>query len=82
MKLKILLIATYLLLILVMAAATIIEKYCGTAYVSETIYGSLWFALLWALLAAGGATFILRSKMRRWNVGLLHLSDEEIRCRL
>jgi cytochrome c biogenesis protein ccsA len=74
MKLKILLIATYLLLILVMATATIIEKYCGTAYVSETIYGSLWFALLWALLAAGGTTFILRSKMRRWNVGLLHLS--------
>ena len=68
------LLTLYVLLIVVMAAATVVEHYSNTLFVSEHIYGAWWFTLLWALLAAGGITYIVKRHVRKWNILLLHLS--------
>lgn len=63
-----------MLLIVCMGSFTIIEKYRGTSYVSEHLYGSWWFAALWALLTAFAIAYFLRRRVRRLFVVLLHLS--------
>lgn len=68
------LLTLYVLLIVVMAAATVVEHCSNTLFVSEHIYGAWWFTLLWALLAAGGITYIVKQHVRKWNILLLHLS--------
>lgn len=68
------LLTLYVLLIVVMAAATVVEHCSNTPFVSEHIYGAWWFTLLWALLAAGGITYIVKRHVRKWNILLLHLS--------
>ena len=67
-------IALYIVVVAVMAAATIIEKYEGTSYVSEHIYDAWWFSLLWALLAAAAVFWFVRQRVRRVSVVCLHLS--------
>ncbi len=67
-------IALYVIILTVMAAATIIEKYDGTDYVHGAIYGSWWFATLWALLATGGTIYILRRRVRHVPTLVLHAS--------
>ena len=62
------------MLLVVMAAATIVEQYKGTTFVGTYIYGSWWFILLWALLTAFGVAWIIRQRMRRWALLLLHAS--------
>ena len=57
-----------------MAAATVVEHYSNTPFVNEHIYGAWWFTLWWALLAAGGITYIVKRHVRKWNIVLLHLS--------
>ena len=64
----------YIVVIAVMAIATIIEKYHGTQYVSENIYGSWWFAMLWGILTASAIIYFLKRKVRRLSVVTLHLS--------
>lgn len=63
---------TYAAVILVMAAATVIEKERGTEFVACSIYGSWWFMALWAVLAAAGCIYIIRCRMRRWAMLTLH----------
>lgn len=65
------LLALYVSIIIIMAAATITEKYMGGDFVADTIYGSWWFAALWALLAVAGVAYILKRRVRRASV-LLH----------
>ena len=67
-------IALYIVVVVVMAAATIVEKYQGTEYVSDHVYGSWWFSLLWALLAASAVFYFIRRRVRRPSVVALHLS--------
>ncbi len=62
----------YVAVIIVMASATIVEKYKGTEYTGSHIYGSWWFVLLWALLTAAGIIWMIRRRMRRWPVVQLH----------
>ena len=57
-----------------MAIATIIEKYQGTQFVSENIYGVWWFSALWAVLTAFAIVYFLKRKVRRWSTIALHLS--------
>ena len=57
-----------------MAIATIIEKYQGTQFVSENIYGAWWFSALWAVLTAFAIVYFLKRKVRRWSTIALHLS--------
>ncbi len=64
----------YLLVIVVMAFITVTEKYVGTVYASDNLYGSWWFSLLWILLSTVGVVYIVKQKLRKWNIVLLHLS--------
>ena len=64
----------YIVVVAVMAAATIIENAQGTEYVSDNIYGAWWFSALWALLAAAGIFWFVKCKVRRPSIVVLHLS--------
>ena len=64
----------YFVVVAVLAAATIVEKWQGTEFVSSHFYGSWWFTALWALLAAFGVVWFIRSRVRRVSVVLLHAS--------
>ena len=66
--------ALYVVVIVVMAVATIVEKYKGTAYVSEYWYGAWWFVVLWALLTAAAIVYFVRSKVKKAFVVTLHLA--------
>ena len=58
--------------IIVMVAATFVEHATGSA---AFIYGSWWFASLWAMLCVGGLLYCFRRKLyKRPVVLLLHLS--------
>lgn len=71
---RIFLISTAVLL-LVLSAATFFEKYRGTDWVNSTVYGTMWFALLWALLAVSGVWLLCRRRRYiRPAVVLLHLA--------
>ena len=52
--------ALYVLIIVLMAAASIIENYNGTPFTHQYIYGSWWFSLGWALLAGFGIAYLLK----------------------
>lgn len=64
----------YIVLLVVMATATIIEKDSGTEYVHSAIYGAWWFVALWALLALGGMIYIFRRKVKHIPTLMLHFS--------
>ena len=65
----------YTLLVVCMGFSTIVEKFCGKTYVSEIIYGSWWFAALWALTAIVSMLYLIRKKVyRRFAVMMLHTS--------
>lgn len=72
--LKTLLFTLYVAIIVIMGAATIIEKYHGTAYVRNGVYGSWWFTVVWALLAAVATVYFLRRRVRIVSAVCLHLS--------
>ena len=62
----------YVSIITIMSAATITEKYRGSDFVADAVYGSWWFAVMWALLAAAGVAYIVKRRIRRASVLLLH----------
>lgn len=64
----------YVIVILVMAMATFVCESQGQEYASVHIYGSWWFTLLWAMLAASGIVYILMCKVKNIPVVALHLS--------
>ena len=68
------LITLYIVVVVVMAAATIIENIQGTEYVGNNIYGAWWFSVLWALLTATSIFYFVKRKVRRPSVVVLHLS--------
>lgn len=57
-----------------MAVATLVEKYNGTDYTAETIYGSWWFITIWGVLAVTGIIYFLQRKLRNLSLILLHSS--------
>lgn len=62
-------------IVLVMVAATLIENSKGTAFVTENIYGSVWFVALWGVLTMLSLAYIYKVKLyRRVSVLMLHLS--------
>lgn len=62
-------------IIVVLIAATFVEKFYGSKTVHQSIYGSWWFAGLWALFACLSLLEIHRKKLHRdIPVFLLHLS--------
>ena len=64
----------YIAVVAVMAAATIVEKYQGTRYVAEHVYGAWWFSLLWGLLVAAGICWLVKRRVHRFGIVVLHLS--------
>ena len=64
----------YILVLVCMATATIVEKSQGTDYVHTHYYGAWWFILIWAALAALGAFYIIKRKVKRASTLALHLS--------
>ena len=64
----------YIVIIVVLGATTIIEHLQGSDYALSHLYGAWWFSLLWALLTAFGVAYIVRRRMRRWPLILLHAS--------
>lgn len=64
----------YILLIVCMATATIVEKYKGTEFVFNKIYGAWWFAALWAMGVAFAIFYFLERNVRRPSTIALHLS--------
>lgn len=64
----------YVVVVAVLATATIVEKYQGTDYVGEHVFGAWWFSALWAVLTAVAAFYFVKRKVRRASVIVLHLS--------
>ena len=64
----------YILIIVCLGTATIVEKYHGTGFVTKYIYGSWWMCLLWALLAALGVFYIIKRRCKKISMLTLHLS--------
>ena len=64
----------YVVVVAVLATATIVEKYQGTDYVGEHVFGAWWFSALWAVLTAVAAFYFVKRKVRRISVIVLHLS--------
>ena len=64
----------YVLVLISMAVATIVEKSQGTDYVHVHYYGAWWFILMWAVMAALGIYYIIQRKVKRASTWALHLS--------
>ena len=71
---KKILIILYLLLIAILAIATIVGKYQGSQYVVSHIYTSWWMCLLWAVATGLGIFYFLSRHVRRLSTATLHLS--------
>ena len=65
----------YTLIVACIGFATIIEKYQGTTFVGEHIYGAWWFVALWAVLTVAALAYMVERRVyKRTAVMLLHLS--------
>lgn len=64
-----------IIMLVILAGATVIEKTMGSDHAKEMVYGSWPFALLWTLIAITSMLYILKRKLyRRVPAFLLHLS--------
>lgn len=57
---KKILFAAYIALLVVMAAATFVEKVEGSSFVHRYVYGAWWFAALWMAVASAGLACVAR----------------------
>ena len=65
----------YALIVVCIGVATIIEKYQGTSFVGEHIYGSWWFVVMWAALTVAACIYMCQQRLyRRLAVMMLHAS--------
>ena len=72
---KHLIIFTYVLLLILLASATIIEHHQGSAFVSDHIYHTPWFVALWALATLLMIYALVKRKLwHRLPLLMLHLS--------
>ncbi|MBO7660728.1 MAG: hypothetical protein J6S65_04250, partial [Bacteroidaceae bacterium] len=62
----------YILITVCLAAATIIEKYQGSEFVSAYIYGSTWFCVLWGIGTAVAIAYFLKQRVKRLSTVCLH----------
>jgi ABC-type transport system involved in cytochrome c biogenesis permease subunit len=67
----------YILIILTLATATIVEHFIGTPATQSAFYGSWWFIGLWAMLVVCGAIYLVSRfrqhtlKAKDWNTLLI-----------
>lgn len=63
------------IVIVLLAVTTFVEKYYGTGFVSNYIYGSWWFTFLWSILTVISFVYITGRKLQHHlPVFLLHLA--------
>lgn len=64
-----------MIVIICLAAATIIEKYHGSHFVYQHLYSSVWFSLLWGVFALSSVIYVLQRKLQQ-NISafLMHFS--------
>ena len=74
LSMKRIVIVVYIVVVAVLAAATRVERYQGSGYVADHVFGTWWFSALWALLTAVAAFYFIKKKVRRPSVVVLHLS--------
>ena len=58
--LKKIVITLYVLVVVLLAAITVIENIYDTTFVNQHFYGSWWFCLLWAVFTAAGIAYIVQ----------------------
>ena len=64
-----------MLIVVCIGCATVIEKYRGTPFVGEHIYGAWWFSALWAVLTMAALAYIMEQRLyKRVAVFMLHMS--------
>ena len=64
-----------IVMLIVLAVATVVEKMHGTAFAASHIYGSWWFVTMWFIIAVSSFLFIIQQKIyKRLMVFLLHVS--------
>ena len=67
--------ALYALIVVCIGLATVIEKYQGTTFVGEHIYGAWWFSALWGVLTVVSCAHFIKAKLyKRFAVFLLHMA--------
>lgn len=67
--------ALYTLIIVCIGFATVVEKYRGTDFVGEHVYGAWWFSALWASLTVAACFYVFKKQLyKRAGVMLLHMS--------
>ena len=72
---KLIIFTLYTLIVVCIGFATVIEKYRGTAFVGDHIYGSWWFSALWAVLTVASLAYMMKQQLyKRVAVMLLHVS--------
>lgn len=59
------------LLLVVMAAATAVERWAGTAVARDGVYGAPWFVALWAWCAVWSAVYVWQVRRRLHGAALL-----------
>ncbi|MDL2227405.1 cytochrome c biogenesis protein CcsA [Odoribacter sp. OttesenSCG-928-L07] len=64
-----------IIMLMILALATFVEKAKGTPFVAENIYGSWWFIGIWIVIAFCGFLHIIKCKMYKKPITfLLHIS--------
>ena len=64
-----------IILIVVLAAGTVVEKFHGSEFALAHVYSAWWFVGLWALVAALIVFMAVKCRLwKHWSVGALHLS--------
>ena len=72
---KRLVLSFYVLVIVVLALATFLERAYGTDWVHAHVYGAVWFVVMWAFMAAGVVFMVVKHRLwRRVPVFMLHVS--------
>lgn len=64
-KRKLLILVLWVLVPMVLIVATICEKWQGTPFVVEHVYGTPWFVMLWAVWVIAGGVYIFRRGLHR-----------------
>lgn len=65
----------FALITLIMMVATVVEKFYGSGFVREYIYGAVWMVALWGVAALFASVYIVKQKLyRKVPVFMLHLS--------
>ena len=74
-KLRIIAFSLLIVVVAVLATATIVERLMGSSVAATAIYGAWWFVALWAALACTAIAYIVKTRLyRRLFTLMLHLA--------